>query len=203
MLVFADDDGVTFATGGAFLFLRDGHWRDFRIKVTRLLRRHGFELGSQRHLVLIFSRDVVVFGHVFSRLGHGIYAILFLHQLVDKAPANGGVVHLRGAAEGAFGLAHDIGCPAHTFNATRYHHASFTRFDGAGCSAYGIQTRTTQAVNRRAWQLHGQPGQQRCHVGNVAVVFAGLVNATVNHIGHGQPIDAGVARHQRFERDCP
>ena len=62
--------------------------------------------------------------------------------------------------------------------------------------ADGVQTRAAQAVDGGTGHVNGQTGEQTAHVGHVAVVFTGLVGAAVEHIGHGGPIDLGVAGHQ-------
>ena len=36
---------------------------------------------------------------------------------------------------------------------------------------------------------------------HIAVVFTGLIDAAVDHVGHRQPVDIRVARHQRLQRD--
>jgi hypothetical protein len=40
--------------------------------------------------------------------------------------------------------------------------------------------------------LQRQAGQQAGHAGHVAVVFAGLVGAAVEHVGHGGPVHVGL-----------
>ena len=42
----------------------------------------------------------------------------FFHQIVNKAPPNGDVIHLRSAAESAFSLAKYKRCAANAFNPT-------------------------------------------------------------------------------------
>src|SRR6218665_2922784 len=49
----------------------------------------------------------------------------------------------------------------------------------------GIDPRATQAVDGAARNLQRQARQQAAHAGDVAVVFAGLVGAAKQHIGHG------------------
>jgi branched-chain amino acid transport system substrate-binding protein len=77
--------------------------------------------------------------HVFCRFGHGIDTVLGFHQLVDKAPTDGGVVHGVAAAEGAFGFGHDEGGATHAFHATGNHQARFAGLDGACRRAHGIE----------------------------------------------------------------
>ena len=49
---------------------------------------------------LRLALDFEIAGDVFSRFGNGIDAVLRLHERVDEAPADGGVVHCAVAAEG-------------------------------------------------------------------------------------------------------
>ena len=46
-----------------------------------------------------------------------------------------------------------------------------------------------------------QAGQQQRHARDVAVVLAGLVGAAEDHVVDRLPIDAGIALHQRLQRD--
>ena len=77
------------------------------------MRRAGALLASatRRHPGLR-GRYLKILGHVLRRLGHGIDAVLLLHQRVDEAPADGGVVDLGLAGKGRVGLAHHEGRPA-------------------------------------------------------------------------------------------
>jgi hypothetical protein len=125
---------------------------------------------------------------------------LGLHQLIDEAPANGGVVHGVVAAEGALGLGHHKWGAAHAFHTAGNHQTSFTGFDGACGRTNGVQTRAAQAVDGGTGHVDGQSGQQAGHVGHVAVVFTGLVGAAVQHIGHSGPVHIGVAGHQGTQR---
>ena len=66
-------------------------------------------------------------------------------------------------------------------------------------AADGVQARTAQTVDRRARHLDGQPGQQRGHAGDVAVVFAGLVGAAQDRIVQLFPTHAGIAGYQGLD----
>jgi hypothetical protein len=107
--------------------------------------------------VLGLALDLVVGGDVLRRLRHGVDAVLFLHQLVDEAPADGGVVHGVVAAEGALGLGHDEGRAAHAFHAAGDHEAGFAGRDGACRGAHGVQAGAAQAVDGGARSSSGRP----------------------------------------------
>ena len=194
MLVLRDDNGLA-------LLLRDRHRRDLGVEEAGLLRGHGLELRGERHAVLRLALDLEVGRHVLRRLRHRIDAVLFLHQLVDEAPADGGVVDRVAARERALGLRHHEGCAAHAFYAAGDHQARFAALDGARRGAQRIEPRAAQAVDGCAGHLRRQAGEQRGHARHVAVVLAGLVGAAVDHVGDRLPVDPRVARHQRPQRN--
>lgn len=61
---------------------------------------------------------------------------------------------------------------------------------------------TAKAVDRRARNLGRKPGQQQRHTRYVAVVFAGLVGASEDHVVDRLPIDRGMALDKRLERNA-
>ena len=195
MLVLGHHHRVAFALGHA-------HRGDFLVKKSGLLSGHCLALAGQGHAVLGFTFNAVFRGHVLCRLGHGVHTILRLHFFVHKAPANGGVMNFRVAPKCAVRFGHDKGCAAHAFHTTCDHQLGLTRADGTRCRSDGVQTRTAQAVDGGPRHTHRQASQQAGHVGHVAVVLTRLVHAAINHIGHGGPIDLGVARHQGHQRHC-
>ena len=93
MLVLVDDDRIALA-------LRDRDRHDLLGEPSVGLRRRRLLLRAQGEGVLVLARDVEVRGHVLAGLRHGIDAVLLLHQRVDEAPADGGVVDLGIAREG-------------------------------------------------------------------------------------------------------
>ena len=189
MLIYVDHHCIAF-------FLRNGDGANFGIEVTGFLRSHGLGLAGQSHAVLVFAVDFEIGRNVFSRFGHGVHAVFFFHQLIDKAPANRRVIDRVAAAKRALGFGHDKRCAAHALDATGNHHAGFACFDRARGSSDRVHTRTAQTVDSGARQIHGQTGQQTRHMRYVAVVFTSLVNAAVYQVGHGHPIDLGVTGHQ-------
>ena len=73
--------------------------------------------------------------------------------------------------------------------------------DGARRGADGVHARAAQPVQRGARNPDRQAGEQAGHARDVAVVLAGLVGAAEDHVGDRGPVDLGVARHQRTQRD--
>ena len=189
MFIGGDDDRFA-------LLLGDGHRRDLASQVSSQLGGHSVGLAAQGHAVLGFALDAEVGGHVFGRFGHAVHAVQLFHAPIDEAPAQGGVVHRVAAAEGGLGLGHHKRRAAHAFHAAGNHQLRFTAADGAGCTAHRVHATSAQAVDGGARYFWRQAGQQGGHAGHVAVVFAGLVGAAIEHIADGGPVHARVARHQ-------
>ena len=158
-------------------------------------------MAGQGHAVLVFAVDFEIGCNVLSRFGHRVDAVFFFHQFIDKAPADRRVIDRIGTAKCALSLGHDKRCAAHALDATGNHHAGFARFDRTCSSPHRIHAGTAQTVDGGARQIHGQTGQQTRHMRYVAVVFACLVDATVNQVGHGHPINLGVTGHQGLQRN--
>ena len=136
-------------------FLWDGDGANFGIKVTCLLRSHGLGLAGQGHAVLVFAVDFEIGCNVLSRFRHGVHAVFFFHQLIDKAPADRRVIDRVATAKSTLGLGHDKRCTAHALDATGNHHAGFARFDCTCGSTHRIHAGTAQTVDGGAWQIHG------------------------------------------------
>ena len=183
------------------LALGDGDGNDLTVKKACVLRGLAALLRAQCHGVLVSARDIEVLRHVLSGFGHGVDAVLRLHQRVDEAPANGGVFHACCAREGAVGLAHDEGRARHAFHATGNHQFSFTRANGAPGHANGVQAGAAQAVHSATGYVHGQTSEQRHHACDVAVVFTGLVGAAIQHVINGGPVHTRVALYQGAQRN--
>ena len=194
MFVFIDDDRIA-------LLLRNGDRGDFGIEVAGLLRRDSLVLARHGHLVLVFAADLVVGGNVLGGLGHRVDAVLGLHPGVDEAPADGGVLDGVDPAEGAVGLGDDERGAAHGLDSAGDHQTGFTGLDGARRGAERVEPGAAQAVDGRSGNVERQAGEQQGHARDVAVVFAGLVGTAVDDVGHGGPVDRGIAFHQRLERD--
>ncbi len=195
MFVSIHHDGIAF-------FLRDGHWADFAGQVPIANGGRSSQLAVVGHQVLRFAFDLEIHRHVLGRFRHGVHTVLRLHEFVHKTPADGGVIDRVAAREGALGLGHHKGCAAHAFDSTGNHQSSLTGFDGASCRAHRIQPRAAQTVECAAGHFLRQTCQQCAHARHVAVVFAGLVGAAVEHVGDRGPIHLRVARHQGCNRHC-
>ena len=189
MLVFVHHDGLAF-------FLRNADRRDFLRQDARLLCGHCLHLAGQSHAVLGLALNFVIGGHVLCGFGHGVHAVHGFHQGVDKTPANRGVKNLRIAPKSCFGFGHHKRRTAHALHAASNHQSSLTCANGAGCRTQGVHARTTQTVDGGTRNFKGQTRQQAGHVRHIAVVLAGLVDATVKHITHRLPVHTWVSRHQ-------
>ena len=102
---------------------------------------------------------------------------MLLHQLVDEAPADGGVVDRVGAANALSALGMTKGARLMLSTPPAIISVGLAGLDRARGRAHGIQPRSAQAVDRGAGHLDRQARQQARHVRDVAVVLAGLVGA--------------------------
>src|SRR5580704_6845466 len=109
MLVFIDDDGPRLA---AWRLDRD----DLLGEIAGGDGVGGALLRTQRKCILVLARDLEFLGDVLAGLGHGIDAVLRLHQRVDEAPAERGVVDVGRSRKRLAGLAHDERRPRHRFD---------------------------------------------------------------------------------------
>ena len=156
-------------------------------------------MRGQRHAILRLTLDAVVGGHVFGGFGHGVHAVLRLHQLVHKAPADRRVIDRVIARVSALGFGHDEGRTTHAFDATSNHESGLATLDGTRRGTQRVQARTAKAVDGGAWHFQRQSGQQGTHVCHIAVILASLVGAAKDHVRDRLPVHAGVARHQRAQ----
>src|SRR5216683_2684888 len=84
-----------------------------------IARRDGLSgalLRADRERVLIGARYLEFLGDVLAGLGHRIDAVLRLHQRIDEAPADGGVVNIGRARKRFRRLAHHERRPRHRFD---------------------------------------------------------------------------------------
>ena len=77
-------------------FLRNRHRDDFSGEESGRVRLRPALLRAIRERVLILTRNAEFLCDVFGGLRHGIDAVIRLHHGIHKAPADGGVVDLRG-----------------------------------------------------------------------------------------------------------
>ena len=99
----------------------------------------------------------------------------FIFGLMKRQPMV--VFDLLAAAECAVGLAHHIG-RGHGLDAAGDGQLQFAAGDGAESGAHRVHTRGAETVERHARNRLRQPGKQRGHACDIAVVLAGLVGAT-------------------------
>ena len=160
----------------------------------------GALLRAQRKRVLILARHLEFLGDVLAGLGHGVDAVLRLHQRIDEAPAERGIVNFGRARKRLAGLAHDERRPRHRFDAARDGELHLAGADRARRIADGVEARRAQPVDGDAGNAVRQAGQQQRHAGDVAIVLAGLVGAAEEHFVEPRPVDLVVAGDQRLDR---
>ncbi|MCY1240086.1 hypothetical protein D9M72_529150 [compost metagenome] len=194
MLVAVDDDRLALA-------LRDRHRDDFLRQPTVRLRCGGLGLAADGKGVLVFAADAKIRRDVLASLGHRVDAVLLLHERVDKAPADGGVVDLGVAREGGICLRHDEGCTRHALDTASDHQFGFAGFDCPRRSDHRIHAGTAEPVDRRAGYADRQASQKQRHARDVAVVLAGLVGAAEDYVIDRVPVDIGVAFEECLEWD--
>ena len=194
VFVLAHQQRIAFLLGNA-------HWCDLGLQACIFLCHQRIALRAPGHLVLRLARDAEICGHVLGGFGHAVHAIGLLHQPVDKAPADGGVVDRIAAAKSAVHLGHNEGGAAHALDAAGNHQAGLARADCPRRRAHRVQARPAQAVDGGTGHLNRQAGEQRGHVRHIAVVLPGLVGAAKQYVAHSTPINPRVAGHQRLERD--
>ena len=181
-------------------FLRHGDGHDFAIEDASRVSGRPALLAAQSQTILVGAADAKFHGHVFRRFRHGVDAVLRFHLAIDEAPAQGRVFDFRSARECAVSLAHHERCARHAFHATGNDQLRFARLDGAGRHADGVQAGAAQTVDGIGRYCCRQTGQQRSHAAHVAVVFARLVGAAVEHVVDGGPVDGRIAGDQRGNR---
>jgi hypothetical protein len=125
---------------------------------------------------------------------------LRLHQRIDEAPADGGVVDLGRALERFRGLAHDERRPRHRFDAAGDGEVDLAGADGAARRADRIEAGGAQAVHGDAGDTVRQAREQQRHPGHVAVVLARLVGAAEIDLVDFGKVDLGIAGDERLDR---
>ena len=118
-----------------------------------IARRHrlaGALLRAQREGVLVGARDLVLLGHVLAGLRHRVDAVLRLHQRIDEAPAERGVMDFGAALERLLRLAHDQRRARHRFDAAGDGKLGLAAADGARGIADGVEAGGAQPVDGQA-----------------------------------------------------
>ena len=125
----------------------DLHRGDLAGEEAAVLRGLGAHLRAVGEGVLVGAGDLEVLGDVLRGLGHGVDAVLVLHQWVDEAPADRRVVDLGGTGERLGGLAHDERRAGHAFDTAGDHQAGVTGADRARGGADGVKAGAAQTVD--------------------------------------------------------
>src|SRR6202051_4767474 len=137
MFVLVDVDGSGLAAGYRYR-------RNLLGEIARRDRLPGTLLRADRKRVLIGARDLEFLGDVLAGLGHGVDAVLRLHQGIDEAPADGGVVDVGRARKRFRRLAHHERRPRHRFDAAGNREIDLAGADGAAGGADRIETGGTE-----------------------------------------------------------
>ena len=161
-------------------------------------RRAG--LAAQRERILIGAGDLVFGGKIFRRLAHGVDAVHRLQLRIDEAPAQGRIEDFGIAREGFARLAHDERGAGHALDASRDGDIHFAGANGASRRAQRVETRTAQAIDRRAGHFLRDARKQQRHARDIAVVLAGLVGAAREDVLDRARGQAGNAGEQAGER---
>ena len=100
--------------------------------------------------VLVIAPDLKILGDVLGGLRHRIDAVLRLHQFVDEAPAERGVLDLGLAGERGLGLGHDEGGAGHALDPAGNREPGFAGLDGARRAAHRLHAGAAEPVDRDA-----------------------------------------------------
>ena len=119
-------------TIGSPFFCGDRHRRDLGVEEAAPSAPPRPSAASASAMRSCASRSILKsVGDVLGRLGHRVDAVLLLHQLVDEAPADGGVVDRVAARERALGLGHHERRAAHALDAAGDHQLGLAGLDRA------------------------------------------------------------------------
>ena len=183
------------------LAARHDHRLDLLGEEARGLRLRGALLRAERKRVLVLARDLVILGDVLGRLRHGVDAVLLLHQRIDEAPADGGVLDRGAPLERLLRLAHHERRARHRLDAAGDGEVDLARADALRGEAHRVQSRRAEPIDGDARHRVRQAREQQRHPRDVAVVLAGLVGAAVIDLVERRPIDIRMPLHQRLDRD--
>lgn len=119
-----------------------------------------------------------------------MHAVQGFHLRVNKAPADGGILHLHAAAKGALRLPHHKRRAGHALHPAGDHQLRLPAFNRPRRDANRVKAGTAQAVDGAPGHALRQAGQQQRHPRHVAVVFPGLVGAAKDHIVNARGIQS-------------
>ena len=150
-------------------------------------------LAAQRKGILILAADVEFFGHDLYRFGHGIDAVLGLHQRIDEAPTDRRVLNLHATRKRCVCFAHNKWGAGHALHAAGDHQRGFAALEGARRDGYRIHAGTAEPIDGRAGHFLRQTGEEKSHAADVAVILASLVRTSVDHVVQRVPRYFGIA----------
>ena len=194
MLVTIDHDRIAFP-----LCNRDRH----DLLVVAALGDGGgrVALARQGEGVLFLAADAQLLGHVLARLAHRIRVMPGRQGRVDEAPAQRRVDEFaRPALVGCLGLEHHVGRSGHRLHAAGDENVAVADGNRVGGRIDRLEPTAAQAVDGEPGDLHRQPGQQEGHASDVAVVLAGLVGATHDHVLDQRRVDTRTGDERADDR---
>ena len=161
----------------------DGH--DFPGKLSGFDGGKRALLGTHGEGIGVLTANTENVGHFLGGLRHGVGHLLLLRKLrVGKAPANGGIKNLSWLGKRLVWLLHDPGGTGHGFDATGDDNIRLAGFYEGGGQGNRGHARSTQAVDRNAWNGVREPGEQPGHAGDVAVFFTRAVGVADDDFIH-------------------
>ena len=133
----------------------------------------------------VLAADPVALGDVLGGLAHRVGRdAALVHARVDHAPAEGRVVHrLRAARQAPLGLLDHPRRPAHRLDPAGEVEVALAQLHRARRRVDRLQARGAEPVHGRSRDAVGQPGEQRRHARDVAVVLARLVGGAEVDVG--------------------
>ena len=165
-----------------------------------LVPRLGGELvAAQRPGVLLGAADAEL-GRDLLGAGTQRLGPLRGEGRVDQPPADGRPHHLHLPGHGLVGLGHDVRRPAHALDTTGQDELVVADPDRARRLHDRLGTGGAEPVDGHAGHADRQPGEQRGHPADIAVLLARSVGVAQDHVVDLCGIDFGVAREQLGDR---
>ena len=168
---------------GLPLLLRDLHGSDLERQSAASTRGGGVLLGAARERVLIRACHPIPRRHVLSGLPHGIGAVSGFHLRIHETPSETGFEELHITSERGRTLAEHERGTRHALDTPSDEEIPFPGLDAAGGTGDRAESGGAEAVDGFAGDGHRQAGEQERHARDIAVVLAGLVGATHDHVG--------------------
>ena len=155
-------------------------------------------LGGERERVLLVSRDAAALDDVLGGLAHRVRVVGIGQARVREAPAEGRVEGgLLAAREGGRWLGHHERRAGHRLDAAGDEHRTVAKGHGMRGSDDRLEPGAAEPVDGLAGDLDRQPGEERGHPADVAVVLPGLVGGAEDDVVDHRVVDAGAVDERR------